>query len=599
MAIGRKTIIYSVSTLVILATVLVLIRFLAGNSYRSQIPVLSDLQHLSAPVNEQIASAYQKANRTPSAINLGMLGMVYHSSMHYEEAKVCYDLAIKKNPEDWIWNYYLGYLNQEMGNPTIAVRNYSKVIKSNPGVFLALYYEAGCYQKLGLSDSSELALKMIISRMDKNDIIRTTSRYDYFPLVTYAMFDLARLYVSRGEADKAESTLMELIDYQRAFGPAYRLLGNIYSGKGNEALSKKYQVRANDLTISPSPVDTLIDKLSLLSRSDLYLLKRIDEAEKSVYPEYALKLVNHSLLYFPENKYLLAKAIKLFLIRDSVKQALPYLGQHINYYKNDFNELKSVGDLLYNKGYYPQAHNHYSYAVKLKPDDSQVQSCIVICLLKEGKKEEARQRVITNLENNKTNPAAIADGVTLLFSVGDNANGVLWLSHLKKLSPSFPKGLQLEGMLAERGSKWNEAILKYTAAFNQDPTDMTTVRLLGNLLLKQKLWKDAIVCFRKALLYHPNEPYLLERLGTLLVTCEDKQLRDLDEGRDLSERAFIHTGSHSVTLISAGRSLAIAYAGLGDKKNAANVIRMTINLAEKENIPPAAMDDLRKLLSDL
>jgi len=599
MAIGRKTIIYSVSTLVILATVLVLIRFLAGNSYRSQIPVLSDLQHLSAPVNEQIASAYQKANRTPSAINLGMLGMVYHSSMHYEEAKVCYDLAIKKNPEDWIWNYYLGYLNQEMGNPTIAVRNYSKVIKSNPGVFLALYYEAGCYQKLGLSDSSELALKMIISRMDKNDIIRTTSRYDYFPLVTYAMFDLARLYVSRGEADKAESTLMELIDYQRAFGPAYRLLGNIYSGKGNEALSKKYQVRANDLTISPSPVDTLIDKLSLLSRSDLYLLKRIDEAEKSVYPEYALKLVNHSLLYFPDNKYLLAKAIKLFVIRDSVKQALPYLGQHINYYKNDFNELKSVGDLLYNKGYYPQAHNHYSYAVKLKPDDSQVQSCIVICLLKEGKKEEARQRVITNLENNKTNPAAIADGVTLLFSVGDNANGVLWLSHLKKLSPSFPKGLQLEGMLAERGSKWNEAILKYTAAFNQDPTDMTTVRLLGNLLLKQKLWKDAIVCFRKALLYHPNEPYLLERLGTLLVTCEDKQLRDLDEGRDLSERAFIHTGSHSVTLISAGRSLAIAYAGLGDKKNAANVIRMTINLAEKENIPPAAMDDLRKLLSDL
>jgi tetratricopeptide (TPR) repeat protein len=598
MAIGRKTIIYSVSAVFILAVVLVSLRLLSGNSYRKQIPVIPDLQSLSAPVNEQIASAYQKANRRPSSVNLGMLGMVYHSSMNYEEAKVCYELAIKKNPEDWIWSYYLGYLNQEMGNPSIAVRNYSKVIKSNPGVFLALYYEAGCYQKLGLSDSSELALKMIISRMDKNDIVRTTSRYDYFPLVTYAMYDLARLYVSRSEAAKAESTLMDIIDYQRAFGPAYRLLGSVYSSIGDEKLGKKFSVRANDLTISPSPVDTLIDKLSLISRSDLYLLKRIDEAEKSVYPEYALKLVNHSLLYFPDNKYLLAKAIKLFLIRDSVKQALPYLGQHINYFKNDFNELKSVGDLLYNKGYYPQAHNHYSYAVKLKPDDSQVQSCIVICLLKQGKKEEAWQRVITNLEKNKSNPAAIADGVTLLFSLGDNANGVLWLSRLKKLSPSFSKGLQLEGMLAEQGSKWNEAILKYNAAFNFDPTDMTTVRLLGNLLLKQKKWKEVIVCFRKALEYHPNEPYLLERLGTLLVTCEDQQLRDLAEGRDLCERAFIHTASHSVTLISAGRSLAIAYAGLGDKKNAANVIRMTINLAEKENIPPAAMDDLRKLQAD-
>jgi tetratricopeptide (TPR) repeat protein len=598
MASGRKTLIYSIATIVLIVGLLLVIRFLEGNSIRKQIPDLTDLKNIPVPVAEQIALAFKKTYRRPTSSNLGQLGMVYHSAMYYEEAKVCYELATKRNTDDWIWNYYLGYLNQEMGNPGSAVRNYRQVIKTNPGVYLAKYYEAGCYQKLGLSDSSELALNSIISRMDKNAITKTTSRYDYFPLVTYAMYDLARLYVSRGEAEKAEETLIEIIDYQRAFGPAYRLLGNIYSGRGEEALGKKYLVRANDLTISPSPVDTLIDKLSLLSRSDLYLLKKIDEAEKSVYPEYALRLVNHSLLFFPENKYLLAKAIKLFLIRDSVKQALPYLDQHLNYFKNDFNELKSVGDLLYNKGYYPQALNHYTYAINPKQYDSQLQSCLVICLLKEGKIEEARKRINENLENNKTNPAAIADGVTLLLSMGDNENGILWLSRLKKLSPSFPKGLQLEGMLAEQDGKWNEAILKYNSAFNNDPTDMTTVRLLGNLLLKHKLWEKAIAHFRTALHYHPNDPYLLERLGTLLVTCADQGLRDLNEGRELCERAFIHTSSHSVTLISAGRSLALAYAGLGDKKNASNVIRMTLNLAERESIPPAALDDLRKLMSE-
>jgi tetratricopeptide (TPR) repeat protein len=190
--------------------------------------------------------------------------------------------------------------------------------------------------------------------MDKNAVVKTATRYDYFPLVTYPMYDLARIYMNTGRNDLAENTLKEIIDYQRAFGPAYRLLSNVYSVKGDELSSRSCLVRANDLAENPSPVDTLIDRISLLSRSDMYLLKRIDEAEISVFPEYALELVKHSLTYFPENNYLVGKAIKLFLIRDLGKQALPYLDQHIKYFKDDFTELKNVGDLLYTKGFYPQ-----------------------------------------------------------------------------------------------------------------------------------------------------------------------------------------------------------------------------------------------------
>jgi len=110
------------------------------------------------------------------------------------------------------------------------------------------------------------------------------------------------------------------------------------------------------------------------------------------------------------------------------------------------------------------------------------------------------------------------------------------------------------------------------------------------------MWDKAIANYRKALEYHPNEPFLLERLGTLLVTCPDPKLRNISEGKDICERAFINTASHSVTLISAGRSLAIAYAVLGDKKNASKIIRMTLNLTKRENVPSAYIDDLRNLL---
>ena len=140
-------------------------------------------------------------------------------------------------------------------------------------------------------------------------------------------------------------------------------------------------------------------------------------------------------------------------------------------------------------------------------------------------------------------------------------------------------------MLAEQDGKLQEALIQYNMAFRIDPSDMTTVRLLGNILIRQKMWEKAIMHFRKSLVYHPNDPYLLERLGSLLVTCNDLKIRNITEGKEFCERAFINTASHSVNLISAGRSLAIAYEELGDKQNATKIIKMTINIASGENVP--------------
>jgi tetratricopeptide (TPR) repeat protein len=591
----RKVLSYTTAGTIGFALIVLLGTFFFNNEYRTQLPKPPDLQSLSTGLKEQLSDALIEANHSPTSDNIGKLGMVYHSSAYYDKAAICYMLAEKKNKKKWIWDYYLGYLNQEMGDPKAAIGNYRSVIKKNPQAYLAWYYAGECYQKTGSSDSAELAFKYIITGTDKNSILRTAKRYDYFPLVTYSMYDLSRIYFDTKRDVLAEKTLREITDYQRAFGPAYRLLGTIYSIRGSDSISKRYLVRANDLAGNPSPVDTLIDKLSLMSRSDMYLLKKIDEAEKNVFPEYALELVNNALTYFPENNYLVAKAIKLFLIRDMGKQALPYLKQHIGYFRKDYNELKSVGDLLYKKGFYSEAINYYSIAQKLKPEDNQAQSCMIVCLSKVGKKEESLNLTYSILEKNKTNPAIISDEVILLFTLGEKEKAMIWLARLRSLSPSYPKGLQLQGMLDEQEGRWQIALPLYYSAFKGDPEDLTTIQLLGNLLIRQKMWDRAIPFYFKALEYHPNEPFILERLGTLMVTCSDVKYRNFVEGRDLCERAFIHTASHSVTLISAGRSLAIAYSALGDNRNARNIIQMTINLARNEKFPQEYIANLKKL----
>ena len=169
--------------------------------------------------------------------------MVYHSSANYDKAAICYKLAEKKRKKEWIWSYYLGYLNQEMGDPNAAIENYRSVLKKNPQAYLAWYYSGECYKKTGSPDSAKLAFKYIITTTDRNSTFRTAKRYDYFPLVAYAMYDLSRIYADTKDYDLAEKTLKEIIDYQRAFGPAYRLLGTIYSIKGADSLSNRYLVQ--------------------------------------------------------------------------------------------------------------------------------------------------------------------------------------------------------------------------------------------------------------------------------------------------------------------------------------------------------------------
>ena len=144
------------------------VKFLIDNGYRTQLPQPPDMQSLSIRLKEQLSDAFKKANHKPTSNNIGTLGMVYHSSAYYDKAAICYKMAEKKEKKEWIWSYYLGYLNQEMGDPNAAIGNYRSVIKKNPQAYLAWYYAGECYQKIGSSDSAELAFKYIITRTDRN-----------------------------------------------------------------------------------------------------------------------------------------------------------------------------------------------------------------------------------------------------------------------------------------------------------------------------------------------------------------------------------------------------------------------------------------------
>jgi tetratricopeptide (TPR) repeat protein len=573
-------------------------KFAGISQYKKQIPALTDLNTFSLPLREQLSKAHDKALHNPSSNNLGMLGMAFHSGAFYENAVKCYKLAIKRDKSKWVWSYYLGYLNKEMGDAKAAIDNFTVVIQENHKVYLAWYYLGEAYKNTGSEEKAKDAFETIAFLPDNVAAVKT-QRINYSSVQTLAKFELARVYLNSNKTDTAAELLEGIVRTNHSIGAVYRLLGNVYSAKGLQDMSKKYLTRAQDLAEVTSVADTLADRLSLISRSAQFLTRKIDDAVKSANPEWALQLLKHALRYMPEDKFIISKAVKFFLRMDIGREAFPYLDKHFGYFRDEANEMMELSDLLYKKGFYAQSMPYFARAVELKPSNIELQASYALSCWYDHRKDSARAIMKELFEKNRKDPRVLSNETAFMLITGDNNKAAEFIRIFKQLSPDDAKVPKLEAMIAESGGNQLEAISLYEASFKRDPHDIETARKLGALLLNQKMWDRSVKLFRNALDHHPNDPYLLERLGTLLVSCPDPKERNVDEGMELSERAFCHISSPSNTMISAARNLAQSYAIKGNFQQATYYITAAINIARGVNAPENFMKELNNLASKI
>lgn len=590
-----KKLTISISLAVILLVIIFLaIKSVTNNSYRNQIPELPDLTELSEPVKEQLTEAHQKAYDSPTSDNIGQLGMAYHSSANYDQAKQCYLIATKKDKSKWIWNYYLGYLNQEMGDSKEAIENFNAVITQNPDALMVWYYLGKAYRNSGSGDKAEAAFNKIANITNENSGEKSV-RLSYSSLSTIARFELARTYLNTNRINEAEKLLKEVEKGNETVGPLYRLLGNIYAAKGDSVLSRKYITRAQDLAIGTTVNDTLIDRITLISRSELYLPKQIDEANKSNNPEWASILFDHALQFLPDNKHIIAKAIKFFLQMNKGEKAMPYLDKNFDNFKESFKEMSEVSSLLFIKGYYPQAIPYFVQTMNLAPDSVSIVKNFALCYWKNNNKDSALALMDKMYSDNKNNPRVLADEIDFMLYIKDRDKAKTFLNKLKQVAPSDPEVYKLTAIIEEMEGNKDAATPLFEAAFKNDPTDLETAKKLGSIYTEQRLWEKAISLFRSSLNYHPNESIFLEKLGTLLISCPDPNLQNIREGLELSERAFFHVSSTPETLLAVAKNLALGNAMTGDFKTADSYIHIAMNIAKSEKVSKEYMDGLLRL----
>lgn len=572
---------------------LLVLNFILTISYRKQLPQYPDNANVPKSIREQITSARLAVLIYTSSDNLGKLGMNFHSCADYEKAAKCYQLAIEKNSNKWKWSYYLGYLKLEQGELREAIDYFKHVTDKDSDNYLAWYYTAEAYEKLGHTDSAEKIFETVATSADVDFDELNRNRENFLPLKAYSLFQLARIYLNANRLDSAENTLKVIIDNVPTFGPAYRLLSNVYSRKDNSSEETRYAIRANDLADYAPPVDSLVDEIALISRSDQYLLKQIDNAIRSGNFRWARRLCDQSMKYFPDNKYLVSKAIFENFRQGNNDKALSMLDRHFNYYSNDAKELMDVTDLLFDKGLLKESKKYFDQVRKLMPQNS----TLALWLYERGKKQEAVSIMDDLLRKNPENTTILSDEIKLLVNTGDSDLAKQYFTRLEKISPGSTATLKAGGLIADKEGDHKKALSLYERAYQIDSADLIFTKDLIDIYIREKDWQQAIKHFRSALNIYPNEPVLLEGLGRLLIACPDPAFKNIVEGIEYSERAFINFRSPYKTKLSAGKNLATAYVYTGNKKKAAKIINMTISLAKEANSDQEYITYFRNLVA--
>lgn len=232
----------------------------------------------------------------------------------------------------------------------------------------------------------------------------------------------------------------------------------------------------------------------------------------------------------------------------------------------------------------------------LEPENVTLGKNLAICYWKSNENQKSLDLLNNIINSNPNNLEVLADITdAMIFDLKESKQSTGLLTQLQHSAPSMPKVQKMSAFTAEMNGNHSKAIALYESSFREDPNDYITIKNLGSLLIEQKMWAKSIAHFRAALEFHPNEAYFLERLGTLLITCQDTSLRDIPEGQEFAERAFLHHIRQPPIIISAGRSLAYAYSMQGDNRNALAITNTILLMARQINLPPQNLEDLETM----
>ncbi len=210
---------------IVAAMGVIVIPELSRRAILRQLPPVPDLCKEPKALVDAIHRADSDARDDPFSVEkIGQLGMMYHANDMFDQAKLCYETAVKLSPVDFRWNYYLALVNEEIGREDRAIELLRRAIELVPEYIAA-----------------KARLGTLLLRNSRVQEARTTFEdvLNHDPLQPDACLGMARILARERNWRNVISTLEPTLEVNPMFGPAVRLLSRAYRQVGRADLREE------------------------------------------------------------------------------------------------------------------------------------------------------------------------------------------------------------------------------------------------------------------------------------------------------------------------------------------------------------------------
>ncbi len=251
-----------------------------------------------------------------------------------------------------------------------------------------------------------------------------------------------------------------------------------------------------------------------------------------------------------------------------------------------------IGVILADQGRPDEASAHYRRAVELRPNDADMRCEVGIALLSLGRLPKALGHLQEAVRLDSNHGRALNYLGISMVRQGKVAEAKATFNRAVAIEDAAGEACYNLGVVAEQEGKGSQALTFFERALELDPAYTLPAEVLASRYLAAGRVADAIRVLRIAVSHSPHNVALTNSLAWTLACCPNKELRDGKAALELARRACRLTDFANPDVL---RTLAAAYAEVGDLDQAIETARRALQLAEAAGQTQVARSVRRQL----
>jgi tetratricopeptide (TPR) repeat protein len=323
------------------------------------VPTLS-VEGIDPEVREAILTARSQAVAQPkNGQASGRLGMVLEANALFPPAALAYQRAIRLEPKEFAWPYYLALTLQQLSRMEEAVDTVSAALRIRPDYIPAVLKRGELLFKLGRFQESRATLESLLAQDPKS---------------AAALYALARVRYAQEDLSSAEDFYRRACEAYPTFGAAYYGLAVAGKRLGHDAESaKNFELAERYKGDSPPADDPLLNQMLGLATGPLNRILQAQQLVRQGEFQEASRLFREVLKRDPNDLDGLYGLLNLFYLappanRPSVEEVEAYYARARQIAPQNPELYLFYGSALIRQNKYDGAVTALNKAIELKPD---------------------------------------------------------------------------------------------------------------------------------------------------------------------------------------------------------------------------------------